>query len=91
MLKGVGVRVPSAAQKYLSLYLNRRERVVFGDFFLSFIRLLSGREISPSSKQRVIEISHEMDLVRASKENAANRIKPASNFEEAGPLTEHIF
>ena len=53
-------------------------------------RLLSGREINVQPQERVIEISHEMDWVRACKENANNRVKPVSDFNEAGPLNEMI-
>jgi len=54
------------------------------------ISLLSGKETKAPSQQRVIEISHEMDWVRACKESAANRVKPVSDFDEAGPLNEMI-
>ena len=55
------------------------------------IRLLSGRDISNvPSQQRVVEVSHEMDWVRACKESAANRVKPVSDFDEAAPLNEMI-
>ena len=53
-------------------------------------RLLSGREMNAPSQQRVIELSHEMDWVRASKESADNRVKPVSDFGEVGPLNEMI-
>jgi len=56
----------------------------------SGIILLSGREAKAPSQQRIIDISHEMDWVRACKENANNRIKPVSDFDEAGPLNEMI-
>ncbi len=53
--------------------------------------LLSGRDISNvASQQRVIDISHEMDWVRACKESANNRVKPVSDFDEAAPLNEMI-
>jgi len=53
-------------------------------------RLLSGREVNVPSQQRVIEISHEMDWVRACKENVNSRVKPVSDFDETGPLNEMI-
>ena len=52
--------------------------------------LLSGREIKIPSQNREITISHEMDWVRACKESSSNRIKPVSDFGEAGPLNEMI-
>jgi predicted dehydrogenase len=52
--------------------------------------LLSGKEINVTPQQREIEISHEMDWVRACKENAGSRVKPVSDFGEAGPLNEMI-
>ncbi len=55
------------------------------------VYLLSGKEINNvSSQNRVVEISHEMDWVRACKEDKKNRVKPVSDFAEAGPLNEMI-
>lgn len=54
------------------------------------VYLLSGKEIEVPSQNRVVEITHEMDWVRACKEDAKNRVKPASDFGEAGPLNEMI-
>lgn len=54
------------------------------------VYLLSGKEIDVPSQHRIIEISHEMDWVRACKEKAKNRVKPVSDFSEAGPLNEMI-
>jgi len=52
--------------------------------------LLSGRKIDVPSQNREITISHELDWVRACKENASSRVKPVSDFGEAGPLNEMI-
>jgi predicted dehydrogenase len=38
----------------------------------------------------VANIHHEMDWVRACKENPSGRIKPASDFSEAGPFNEMV-
>ena len=40
--------------------------------------------------QREITFSHEMDWVRACKESPENRVKPASDFSEAGPFNEMV-
>ena len=52
--------------------------------------LLSGREINAPAKEREVTITHELDWVRACKESASSRIKPVSDFGEAGPLNEMI-
>ncbi|HKM92461.1 MAG TPA: Gfo/Idh/MocA family oxidoreductase [Prolixibacteraceae bacterium] len=39
---------------------------------------------------RKVELSHEMDWVRACKESPKNRIKTASDFSEAGPFNEMV-
>jgi predicted dehydrogenase len=52
--------------------------------------LLSGREPNVPKKFRRIELSHEMDWVRACKESPENRVKPASSFDEAGPFNEMV-
>ena len=52
--------------------------------------LLSGREIKVPSQSREITISHEQDWIRACKENPSSRVKPVSDFGEAGPLNEMI-
>lgn len=52
--------------------------------------LLSGRKPSSPKTQREVTLSHEMDWVRACKENAANRIETASPFSEAGPFNEMV-
>lgn len=52
--------------------------------------LLSGRKPQVPSMCRKVETSHEMDFVRACKETAANRVKTASDFSEAGPFNEMV-
>ncbi len=53
--------------------------------------LLSGRVPNNVPKtQREITVSHEQDWIRACKESAANRVKPASDFSEAGPFNEMV-
>ena len=52
--------------------------------------LLSGRVPNPPKTQREITVSHEMDWVRACKENPENRTPTASNFNEAGPFNEMV-
>lgn len=52
--------------------------------------LLSGRNPEVPSMSREITESHEMDWVRACKEHPDNRIKPASDFSEAGPFNEMV-
>jgi len=52
--------------------------------------LLSGRIPDAPKVLREIKESHEMDWVRACKENASDRIETASPFSEAGPFNEIV-
>jgi predicted dehydrogenase len=56
--------------------------------------LLSGRKpVVPKTERRVdkaMQGGHEMDWVRACKENADTRVKTKSDFSEAGPFNEMV-
>jgi hypothetical protein len=57
--------------------------------------LLSGRTPEVPKTQREVPGNamaggHEMDWVRACKESPENRVKPASDFSEAGPFNEMV-
>lgn len=52
--------------------------------------LLSGRTPSAPKVLREVTESHEMDWVRACKENPSTRIETASPFSEAGPFNEMV-
>ncbi len=52
--------------------------------------LLSGRVPNAPKTQREVTTSHEMDWVRACKESPENRVKPVSDFSEAGPFNEMV-
>ncbi len=52
--------------------------------------LLSGRKPRVPQLRRRIDVTHEMDWVRACKENPENRIPTASDFKEAGPFNEMV-
>jgi predicted dehydrogenase len=53
--------------------------------------LLSGRKPeAPKTQREVPGSKHEMDWVRACKENPASRVEPASSFSEAGPFNEMV-
>lgn len=52
--------------------------------------LLSGRVPNAPKFRRRIEVSHEMDWVRACKESAKTRVRTASDFSEAGPFNEMV-
>ncbi len=52
--------------------------------------LLSGRKPNVPKKLKRVEISHEMDWVRACKENYQNRQETLSPFSEAGPFNEMV-
>lgn len=52
--------------------------------------LLSGRKPNAPKVLREVKTSHEMDWVRACKENPENRVETASPFSEAGPLNEMV-
>jgi hypothetical protein len=69
-----------------TIYHGTKDTIIVADG----VSLLSGREANAPSQARVVEQSHEMDWVRACKESANNRVKPVSDFDEAGPLNEMI-
>jgi hypothetical protein len=52
--------------------------------------LLSGRVPDVPKSERRVELSHEMDWVRACKESADNRQETNSPFSEAGPFNEMV-
>ncbi|MZP55548.1 MAG: gfo/Idh/MocA family oxidoreductase, partial [Bacteroidales bacterium] len=52
--------------------------------------LLSGRVPVVPKTERRVEVSHEMDWVRACKESPENRIPTKSDFSEAGPFNEMV-
>ena len=52
--------------------------------------LLSGRNPEVPHVLREITLSHQQDWIRACKEPYESRIKPASDFSEAGPFTEMV-
>ena len=52
--------------------------------------LVSGRNPEVPEVLRKIETSHQMDWVRACKEDPSVRVKTASDFSEAGPLNEMV-
>jgi hypothetical protein len=52
--------------------------------------LLSGRVPDAPKVRRRVELSHEMDWVRACKENPKNRVETASPFSQAGPFNEMV-
>jgi len=52
--------------------------------------LLSGRIPDAPKIRRRVELSHEMDWVRACKESPESRVETASPFSEAGPFNEMV-
>ena len=52
--------------------------------------LVSGRIPDVPKVERRVETSHEMDLVRACKENPSSRVETKSPFREAGPFNETV-
>jgi hypothetical protein len=52
--------------------------------------LVSGRKPNSPKMLREVKLTHEMDWVRACKENAGSRVQAASPFSEAGPLNEMV-
>ncbi|MEN8186317.1 MAG: Gfo/Idh/MocA family oxidoreductase [Bacteroidota bacterium] len=52
--------------------------------------LLSGKNPEAPKFRRRVELSHEMDWVRACKEKPENRIPTSSDFSEAGPFNEMV-
>ncbi|HUW93847.1 MAG TPA: hypothetical protein VMV74_11835, partial [Bacteroidales bacterium] len=52
--------------------------------------LLSGRVPNTPKTERRVEVSHEMDWVRACKESPESRLMTKSDFSEAGPFNEMV-
>jgi hypothetical protein len=52
--------------------------------------LVSGRTPATPQVLREVTLSHQMDWVRACKENADTRVETASPFSEAGPFNEMV-
>ncbi|MEN8120675.1 MAG: Gfo/Idh/MocA family oxidoreductase [Bacteroidota bacterium] len=52
--------------------------------------LLSGNKPKAPKFRRRVELSHEMDWVRACKESPENRVPTSSDFSEAGPFNEMV-
>jgi hypothetical protein len=52
--------------------------------------LLSGRVPNIPKTERRVDTTHEMDWVRACKENPETRVKSKSDFSEAGPFNEMV-
>jgi hypothetical protein len=52
--------------------------------------LLSGRTPTVEPSMRKVELSHDMDWVRACKESPDSRTEAASPFKEAGPFNEMV-
>ena len=52
--------------------------------------LLSGRTPTVEPSMRKVELSHDMDWVRACKEDPDNRVETSSPFREAGPFNEMV-
>ena len=52
--------------------------------------LLSGRNPEVHHVLREITLSHQQDWIRSCKEPYETRVKPASDFSEAGPFTEMV-
>jgi len=52
--------------------------------------LLSGRKPTVKPSMRKVELSHEMDWVRACKESPESRVEGSSPFKEAGPFNEMV-
>jgi len=52
--------------------------------------LLSGRKPTVKPSMRKVELSHEMDWVRACKESPESRVEGSSAFKEAGPFNEMV-
>jgi hypothetical protein len=52
--------------------------------------LLSGRKPTVEPSMRKVELGHDMDWVRASKESPEARVEASSPFKEAGPFNEMV-
>jgi hypothetical protein len=52
--------------------------------------LLSGRKPTVEPSMRKVDLGHDMDWVRASKESPEGRVEASSPFKEAGPFNEMV-
>jgi hypothetical protein len=73
----------------LAIFHGTKDTLICGCYGLN-PWLLSGRKPNAPKVCRRVEVSHEMDWVRACKESPANRTATSSDFSEAGPFNEMV-
>jgi predicted dehydrogenase len=79
----------------INLYIGTKGKIVTSNYGENYQVLVGDYKTPPKTIERVKDHElgggrHEMDWVRACKENADSRKEPCSNFDFAGPLTEMV-
>jgi predicted dehydrogenase len=79
----------------VNLYVGTRGKIISGNYGANYKVLLDDHQNPPQTIERVPDHPlgggrHEMDWVRACKEDASSRKEACSNFDYAGPLTEMV-
>lgn len=79
----------------VNLYIGTKGKIITGNYGSGYKVILDDYKRPPRTIERIVDHKlgggrHEMDWVRACKENAGSRKETASNFDFAGPLTEMV-
>jgi hypothetical protein len=79
----------------VNLYIGTKGKIITRNYGSEYKVILDDYKTPPKTIDRIAESAlggglHEMDWVRACKENANSRKEAASNFDFAGPLTEMV-
>lgn len=79
----------------VNLYIGTKGKIITSNYGENYQVLMDGYKTPPKTIERVKDHElgggrHEMDWVRACKENAGSRKEARSNFDFAGPLTEMV-
>ena len=81
--------------QHVNLYIGTKGKIITGIYGSGYNVLLDGYQTPPETIERVPDHElgggrHEMDWVRACKEDKDSRKEACSNFEFAGPFTEMV-
>ncbi len=79
----------------VNLYIGTKGKIISGNYGADYKVITGSFNKPPKTLERVSDDKlgggrHEMDWVRACKEDASSRKEACSNFEYAGPLTEMV-
>ncbi len=79
----------------VNIYIGTKGKIITGNYGADYKVILDDYKTPPKTIERVAQHKlggglHEMDWVRAARENKNSRKEACSNFEFAGPLTEMV-